>query len=259
MIARHVLTFFAIVLGSFAAPLSAAQDVDLELVLAVDGSGSISPSEFKLQLNGTAAAFRDPEVQQAIVSGPKGRIAVSMMIWADAAFPKFKTGWHVLNSTASADRFAILLQGFHQHTGRKFGIGGGGTGIGDGVAHALEMIDRNAHSGLRRVVDVSGDGIETDPWFKKAIQLPGARQLAEARNVTINGLAILTDFPKLDEWYRENVIRGPGSFVVEAAGFDDFAEAIREKLLREISAPVSRYSPTAPRQFRFAAATVSGS
>lgn len=216
-----------------------AEQVDLEIVLAMDGSGSINRDEFILQLNGTAAAFRDPSIQQAILSGPIGKIAVAVMIWADAAFPKFETGWFVLDSGASANHFSDTVLKFHRHSGRKFGIGGGGTGIGDGIAHALEMIRTNDHSGLRKVVDVSGDGIETDPWFKPAIMLPQAKRMADREGVTVNGLAILNDFPYLDMWYRKNVITGPGSFVIEAKDFSDFGRAIHEKLWREISSTIS--------------------
>lgn len=215
-----------------------AQEVDLELVLAMDGSGSISETEFKLQLIGTAAAFRDPSVQQAIQSGPHGRIAVSLLIWSDAAFEKFTTPWYVLDTPTSANQFANLLQGYHQQITRRLGIGGGGTGIGSGVAFALDMIRANEFQGLRKVIDVSGDGTETDPWFKKAIKLPGALERARAQNVTVNGLAILTDFVWLDTYYRENVVSGPGSFVIRADGFEDYAGAILEKLNREI-----RYAP----------------
>jgi len=227
-------------LGLIFSTPAVAQEVDLELVLAMDGSGSISETEFQLQMIGTAAAFRDPAVQQAILSGPTGRVAVATVIWADAAFQKPATLWYLLDSPQSIDRYAVLLLSFYQHSGRKFGIGGGGTGIGDGIVFALRMIDENSYDGLRRVVDVSGDGIETDPWFRRAFKLPAARDMARDQNVTINGLAILTDFPRLDEYYRENVIFGPGSFVIRAQNFDDFAEAIQEKLLREISSPISR-------------------
>lgn len=217
-----------------------AEEVDLELVLAMDGSGSISASEYVLQIEGTAAAFRDPAIQQAILSGPTGRIAVAVLIWADAALPKFESGWYVVDSPETADQFAQVVLNFHQHSGRKFGQGGGGTGIGDGIRHALEMMRLNRHQGLRQVVDVSGDGIETKPWFAKAVELPVARVMAEAQKVTVNGLAILTrDFPTLDTYYEQQVIVGPGAFVVVADGFDDFGRAIRAKLWREISHQVS--------------------
>lgn len=219
-----------------------AEEVDLELVLAMDGSGSISESEYILQLEGTARAFEDASIQQAIVSGPVGRIAVSMMIWSDAAFPKFKSGWFVLGSAADANAFAAKVRVFHKHTGRKFGIGGGGTGIGEGIRVALEMLATNPHHGLRRVIDVSGDGVETDPWFRKAITLTLARPLADQAGVQVNGLPILNvDFPRLDDYYREQVITGTGSFIVVANGFKDFGRAIREKLGREIEHRVADF------------------
>ncbi len=243
MIARRLLSIICGLLSFVSVAL--AEEVDLELVLAMDGSGSISESEYILQLEGTARAFEDTSIQQAITSGPVGKIAVSVMIWSDAAFPKFKSGWFVLASPADASAFAAKVRVFHKHTGRKFGIGGGGTGIGEGIRVGLEMIASNPYRGLRRVIDVSGDGVETDPWFKKAMILPDARKLAGALGVLVNGLPILNrDFPKLDEYYREQVITGNGSFIVVADGFEDFGRAIREKLGREIEHRVAGELPS---------------
>jgi len=225
------LSFFVVTFPQKAA----AQDVDIEIVLAVDGSGSISTEEFKLQLAGYAAAFRDPAIQSAITSGPIGRVAVSMLLWSDAAFQKFTTGWYVLKNAEDANRYAVVLQNFYKHSGRTVGIGGGGTGIGSGVAHAMNMMDENKITAIRQVIDVSGDGIETEPFWNEAIMMPDARKAAERRGVMINGLAILTDFHKLDEYYRNEVITGPGSFVIKADSFDDFGKAIRRKLWLEFS------------------------
>lgn len=221
-----------------------AQQVDLEIVLAMDGSGSISSDEFQLQVIGTAAALRDASVQHAILSGPTGSVAIAAVIWSDAAFPKYPTEWHLLNSPQSIDAFAQRLLSFNNpaNAGKRQGKGGGGTGIGDGIVYALEMIRSNRFNGARKVVDVSGDGVETDPWFEKAFTLPDARDLARAQGVTINGLAILTDNWKLDRYYRAEVISGPGAFVVKAVNFDAFAVAIRNKLLREMS-PVITMNP----------------
>ncbi|MFZ1726529.1 MAG: DUF1194 domain-containing protein [Albidovulum sp.] len=232
--------------------VACAEEVDLELVLAMDGSGSINPAEYELQINGTIAAFYDPGVQQAILSGPTGKIAVAVLIWSDAAFPKITTGWYLLDSQRSIEGFARTVRDFHQHTGRKFGIGGGGTGIGDGVVYALGMIAGNDFDGLRRVIDVSGDGVETDPWFAEALTMPFAKRLAEEQGVTVNGLAILTDFPTLGIWYRNHVITGVGSFVITARNFSDFAVAIRQKLLRETAFSVSEAVPEAAPQVRIA-------
>ncbi|MGI9407309.1 MAG: DUF1194 domain-containing protein, partial [Hyphomicrobiaceae bacterium] len=227
---RIAIRIAAVTLLSAFPPTSAkASDVDLEIVLAVDASGSVDDAEFRLQLLGIAEALRDGRTQRAILSGPHGKIAISMLIWSDAAFPKFQTPWHILSDAASANDFADKAETFHRKAGRSRGIGGGGTAIGDAVAFAMRMLEENGISAIRKVVDVSGDGIETPPWFGTAVQLPEARHLAREQNVMVNGLAILTDFTELGEWYRQHVIVGPGSFVVEAHGFEDFKRAMREK------------------------------
>jgi len=208
----------------------------------MDGSGSISSDEFLLQVIGTAAALKDPGVRHAILSGPTGRVAIAAVVWSDAAFPKYPTKWHLLDSPGSIDAFAQRLLYFNNpaNASKRQGKGGGGTGIGDGIVYALDMIRNNRFTGSRKVVDVSGDGVETDPWFKKAFTLPDSRQMAKAQGVTVNGLAILTDNWKLDQYYRAEVISGPGSFVVKAINFDAFAVAIRNKMLREMSPVITR-------------------
>ena len=228
---------------------AAAEDVDLELVLAVDGSGSVNEQEFGLQLGGIAAAFRSPRIQRAIALGPLRKIAVALMVWSDAAFPKVHTKWYVIDGPAGAETFAQVVETFYPRTGRNQGQGGGGTGIGSGVAFALDMLKKNKINGTRQVIDVSGDGIETEPWYGKAVIMPQAKLMAAALKVTINGLAILADFPRLDEYYRDNVISGNGAFVMQAADFVDFEEAIKEKLYREIlvvigsNEPETKYRP----------------
>lgn len=240
-LARCVVAALAV---CFASPAQAEQ-VDLELVLAMDASGSISNAEYILQLEGTAAAFRDPAIQAAITSGPMGKIAVSVMLWSDAAFPKIKSGWFVLNSARSAHTFARLVETFQLNEDRTVDIGGGGTGIGAGVREAVAMLGANTHRGLRQVIDVSGDGIETEFSFSKGIMVRDAKLIAQAAGITINGLPILSEnFPALDEYYRDEVIVGPGAFVEKAAGFEDFGRAIRRKLLREIQSQVA----TVPRR-----------
>ena len=204
-----------------------AETVDLEIVLAVDASGSVDMREFQLQMSGIAAAFRDTDIHDAIATGPYQKIAVSVVVWADGTLPKDKTPWHIVGSVPSALAFADMVE---RHPRRV----GGGTGIGDGVAYAMQMISANKIKALRSVVDVSGDGKETPARGVTAILLPQARLMARARNVTVNGLAILEDEPELDDWYRNNVIAGPGSFVMKAESFEDFETAIKRKLLREI-------------------------
>lgn len=218
-----------------------AQDVDLELVLAMDASGSISEEEYLLQLNGTADAFMDPGIQSAILSGPTGKIAVNIMLWSDAAFPKVDSGWFILEDEASILAFATITRRFKLTPEGKIGIGGGGTGIGAGILHGLKLIGENGLNGQRRVIDVSGDGIETEFWFKTNMPTTlDAKKEAARESVTVNGLPILSrSFPDLDQYYYENVIHGPGAFVVTAENFEDFSRAIREKLWREIAPPIA--------------------
>jgi hypothetical protein len=209
-------------------PSAEAQDaaVDLELVLAVDASSSVDEAEWSLQMGGIAAGFRHPRVQEAIRSGATGRIAVAVVMWADATLPTAETDWFVLASPDDANRFADMAESLPR------GVIGG-TGIGAGIAAAIRKLDRNGIASLRQVVDVCGDGRET-PAREIVVTMPVARGMALARGVTINGLAIQNEEPDLAEWYRDHVIAGPESFVVPAAGFDDFAQAMVRKLIREI-------------------------
>lgn len=213
---------------------AAAEPVDLELVLAVDASGSVSDWEFALQIGGVAAAFRDPVVQQAAVSGPEGRVAVSLLLWADARARKAESAWMVIDGPASAEAFAALAEA--QLARRGSFLGRTGTGIGAALNHAVGMIRRNEFDGTRRIVDISGDGRETPLAFGEAMALPAARREAQRLGVTVNGLAILADDPNLGAYYESRVISGPDSFVLEADDFEDFRDAIRLKLLRELSA-----------------------
>lgn len=218
-----------------------ANEVDLELVLAMDGSNSISNQEYITQLQGTADAFRDPSIHAAITSGPIGKIAVTVMVWSDAAFPKLNSGWFLLDGERSSNAFAAIVERFRLTDDKKIDIGGGGgTGIGAGVEEGLKLMRQNRYVGLRKVIDISGDGIETEFWFSKSVMIRDAKLLANVENVTVNGLPIVNpDYPELDTYYRENVITGPGSFIIAAEGFDDFKRAIRKKLLREISSSIA--------------------
>lgn len=227
----------AVVLGASLVPgppARAETRVDLELVLAIDASASVDPGEFSLQVGGVASAIRDRDVLDAIASGPIGRIAIAAIVWADASLPKHAGDWHVIEGLADAEAFARHIQAFPR-------LISGGTGLGSGIAEAMRLMERNGISGVRRVVDVSGDGIETPPR-ENVLLLADARGMALGRGITVNGLAILNDVPDLDDYYRDEVIVGAHAFVMVARDYRDFAEAFRRKLLREIEErpPVSR-------------------
>lgn len=216
----------AMTLSSLPTPANAQTFADLELVLAVDASGSVDPAEYAFQLNGIARAITDQQVIDAIRAGPIGRIAVAMIVWGEAGIPGDETSWFLIETPADAERFAGVVANFRRRVT-------GGTGIGAGLTQGMRMFERNGIEATRQIVDVSGDGRETPPRDYVALVVH-ARGMARSRGITINGLAILNEDPDLDDWYREAVITGPGAFVMTVADYPDFAEAMRNKLLREI-------------------------
>jgi len=217
-------------------PAAFAEEVDLELVLAVDASGSVDDTEFQLQIQGIAEAFRDEAVHSAIASGPTGRIAVAVVVWADATQRKDESNWFVIGDPLSALSFADAVSQFPRRVE-------GGTGIGAAVAYAVRLLADNRFTAPRRVVDVSGDGVETPAREDLTILLPQARMMANAHDVVVNGLAIINEVHDLDQYYRDNVIIGHDSFVIKSRNYEDFREAIRSKLLREISARIALLGP----------------
>ncbi len=233
------LILAAVVAMMFTAPAGLAAEggraVDVKIILAVDASGSVGRGEFHLQIDGIAAALRSPELQAAVRAGPEGRVLAALLIWSDAAYPKYPTAWHLLETPRGFDDFAREIEAFKQQAPGVPAIGGGGTGIGDALVFALTMLEREPTPARRLVVDVSGDGPESEPWVPGAARLPEARALARRRGVVVNGLAIENEHPGLLLWYRENLITGPGSFAMRATDYSDFRRAILKKLLRELS------------------------
>ncbi len=225
-----------LVVGSGSVAIAQANDVDVKIVIAVDASGSVNRNEFRLQIGGIASAFRNPAIQKAVRAGPKGRILAAVLIWSDAAYPKYPTEWNVLHSAESFESFAKEIEAFKTSAPGVPAIGGGGTNIGDALVYAITMIEENPLVSSRRVIDVSGDGPESKPWQKGAVELPAARALARRKGITVNGLAIENEVADLGLWYRRNLIAGPGSFVERARDFQDYQRAIVKKLLRELSA-----------------------
>jgi hypothetical protein len=231
---RHLLATMGLLLTANLALSATQPSVDLEIVLAADASSSIDIGEYALQLRGIAAAFRDRDVQGAIAGGAEGRIAVNLLVWAQPGYDKLTTGWHIISTPEEAEAFAEQVEALPR---RQFG----GTGIGEGIEHSLKEIAGNGFAATRRVIDVSGDGRES--WFAVATQLPVARRWAREQNVVINGLAITDEDPALLAYYDEDLRTGPGSFVLEAKDFRDFAAAMKIKLFREVSGRVPVASP----------------
>jgi Protein of unknown function (DUF1194) len=226
---NRILTGIAMAL-LWCAPASAAElsgRYDLTLVLAVDCSGSVSGDEFRLQTGGIAAALRDPEVIAAALSGPHGRIAVNLMLWGDPDYQKFSSGWFEIDSPAAAEKFADIVEGFDLRMG-------GGTGLGIAVAYAISLLEGSGAISERKIIDVSGDGAESYEIRPPRFLLKDAQRLRAKAGITINGLAIRNEDLGLANYYRTELAAGPGNFVIDVATYDDFAEAIKLKLLREI-------------------------
>jgi uncharacterized protein DUF1194 len=219
--------------ASIAAPGPArADDFDLALVLAVDVSSSIDSERYELQRRGYAEAFRSPEIIAAIRNGTRGAIAVTLMEWAGPGEQRSVIDWTVLHDEASARRFGSALAEAPRVTS-------GLTAIGDALAAATARLDACEHRADRRVIDVSGDGASN-----AGRRTDAARDGAIAAGITINGLPIQSNEPDVEDFYRQNVIGGQGAFLIAAQGFDSFAGAILDKLLREIAAapPSGRWS-----------------
>lgn len=224
-------TTIALVLAAvLAAPAGAGQPVDLALVLAVDASGSVNRQEYDLQTKGIAAAFRQSDIVEAIRSGRHGRIAVNLITWGDPDYEKFATGWHIVGDTQTAASFADVAAAFE-------GRIGGGTGIGIAIGYGITLIETSGLAATRKVVDVSGDGTELGEIRVPRFRVEHAAAMREAHGVIVNGLAIRNDVSDLDAYYRSHVAGGPGSFVIFIDKYEDYAEAIHRKLLREILPP----------------------
>jgi hypothetical protein len=201
-------------LASFAATI-----VGTELVLSVDVSGSISNSEFNLQRQGYVNAFKNPVIQNQIANLPGG-LAATLSYWASGAVQSVP--WTLITDAASANAFADAIGA----AGRPFS---GGTQIGPAINFARNLIETNDFIGNRRVIDVSGDGNSNVSATQEA------RNNAVNAGIIINGLPILAGNSSLETFYRDNVIGGPGSFVIAANNFSDFESAVTQKIGREIA------------------------
>lgn len=211
----------------------AQQPVDLELVLAVDVSGSIDEFEATLQRQGYMSAVVHPRVIDAIQSGILQSIAVTYVEWSGDFNQRTVVDWRVIDGKESALAFASALSETPVIRARR-------TSISAAIDYVVPKFENNGFDGTRRVIDISGDG-----YSNIGRSVPDARDAAVAAGITINGLPIINDRPNpfgrpppsdLDDYYENNVIGGPGSFIVVAESFDNFSQAILSKLIREIAA-----------------------
>ncbi|MEX2630974.1 MAG: DUF1194 domain-containing protein [Tistlia sp.] len=236
---RQVLALLVLLAAAAGPPAAAraATAVELELVLAVDGSSSVTSWEFDLQMRGLSAAFRDPEVQGAVRAAGDLGIAVTLVQWSGRDRQIKAVEWTLIYDGASAAEFAADLDAAPRY------VTGGSTAIGNAIGFSQLLLESNGYQGKRRTIDVSGDG-----RTNQGVQTPELRDAAVAAGITINGLAILNEDPGVDAYYRDNVIGGSGAFLISATDYRDFARAIRMKLIREIGGPPLVQAPATRRE-----------
>mgnify|MGYP000112021556 CR=1 FL=1 len=227
-------------------PARAQERVDVALVLAVDVSRSMSFEELRIQREGYAAAIASPEVVRAIGQGGYRRIAITLFEWANNTHAREIIGWTIIGGQADADRVAGELMATHSVGQRR-------TSISGAIDHASGLLQTAPYEADRKVIDISGDGPNN-----QGVPVTEARDDAISRGFTINGLPMMTrggvgsqfHIEDLDRYYAHCVIGGPGAFVVPVNDWDQFAEAVRRKLVLEIGEAAPAGEPRViPAQF----------
>lgn len=206
--------------------------VDLALVLAIDCSYSVDSAEYAQQVDGLAAAFRDPQIQQAVGGGPNGAVAISVFQWSSAASQALAIPWTVLAGPKDAAGFADRLSGMPRLSAD------GATSISAALQYGAALLLKAPVSPDRLVIDLSSDGRNNE-----GPDVGQSRDQAVALGATINGLPILNEHRTLDFYFEHRVIGGPGAFVVAASDYADYRRAILQKLLREIRPPSVAWRP----------------
>jgi len=213
----------------------AAEPVDVELVLAVDVSLSMSPGELEIQRHGYAAALTHDSVLQAIADGAQGRIAVTYVEWAGTNMQRVVVPWTAIANREDAERVVSQLSAMPPNSARR-------TSISAALAFAGDLFAESGFEGMKRVIDISGDGANN-----QGAPVAGIRDDLVRQGITINGLPLMTrggftsfyDVPELDRYYGDCVIGGPGAFMVPVNDWTQFPEAVRRKLVMELAGPVS--------------------
>lgn len=210
---------------------AAAEVVDVELILAVDVSLSMSPDELAIQRDGYAAALTHDQVIRAIRDGVHGRIALAYVEWAGSHMQNVVVPWTVISSAEDAAAFAAKLTLHPPSSARR-------TSIAGALHFSADLFAESEHRGMKRVVDISGDGPNNQGPL-----VTGARDALVAQGITINGLPLMTsggfssvyDLAELDRYYEHCVIGGPGAFMIPVNDWAQFPEAVRRKLVLELA------------------------
>src|SRR5438270_2061151 len=239
-------------LATQSAPPLAAKDaaasVDVELILAVDVSYSMDMDELAIQREGYAQAIVSKEFLQALKTGPNGKVSITYFEWAASSDQKIIIPWRVIDGPETADAVANEIMKTPIRRASR-------TSISGAINFAMPLFDENPYRGLRRVIDISGDGPNNN-----GAPVTGARDAALEKGITINGLPIMVkepaystmDIDDLDLYYEDCVIGGPGAFVVSIKDREKFKEAIRTKLVLEVAGrtPELRIVPAAEKEPR---------
>jgi hypothetical protein len=222
--------------------------VDVELVIAVDVSYSMDLDELAVQREGYAQAIVSKEFLQALKTGPNGKVAVTYFEWSASSDQKIIIPWRVIDGPESADAVATEIMKTPVRRGSR-------TSISGAINFAMPLFDENPYRGLRRVIDISGDGPNNN-----GAPVIGARDAALEKGIVLNGLPIMIkepvystmDIDNLDWYYEDCVIGGPGSFVVAIKDREKFKEAIRSKLILEVAGrtPEQRIIPATDKEPR---------
>ena len=229
--ALALATFTATVSAANAAPPSRDSQIDVELIIAVDVSFSMDSDEQELQRGGYIEALTSKDFLDAVRKGPTGRIAATYVEWAGENDQRVIVPWQLVDGPEAADAFVAALRAVPPRRASR-------TSISGALKFSQTLFERSPYKGLRRVIDVSGDGTNN-----QGTMVTAARDEAVAKGITINGLPIMLkesgygflDIPNLDEYYEDCVIGGMGAFMVPARGRAQFADAIRKKLLLEVA------------------------
>jgi len=225
---KYLSVFFAILSLFFILMITVAKaekpSVDVAIILATDVSGSVSIPSYNLQVEGIAQAFESEEIKRAIRNGYYKKIAVMYVQWSSIN-QQWISEWFIISSDQEADDFAKYVRSIE----RKFSWDTSVLGL---LTKSLEIMGNLPFEADKKVIDISGDGKDTGLTAVQGIH--SIRVILKSMGVQINALPIIDAEADVGTWYEQNVIYGPGSFAVIIQDFNDFAKAIRRKLLTEI-------------------------
>jgi hypothetical protein len=219
-----------------AVPEGAAADCRQALALALDVSASVDRRERALQAEGLARAFEDEEVRAAFLSAPEAPVAIAVYDWSGAGHQRLILGWTEVTGPDVLDLIAARIRAAPAPWGSR------STGVGAALLFGGLLLAGRPDC-RRWTIDVSGDGINNSGPTPRLVSLDGGGRAVTVNALVIGravvGVGLDPTLAQLTEWFRREVVRGPGAFVEQADGFEDFADAMRRKLLRELQAPVA--------------------